>query len=456
MNQKIVDYLQENKEKYSKESLVANLKGARYDEVEIQEAVSFVYGDKNIPLPTLKSPKQSGVINQQSQQYDSVINKKVLIMVGIVILIGIMGVLSYIVINKSKNNKDAVCAGSDCELQDQQLNIKENSLDISKQGDVSSVASDNDQYTININGVNFVPDKSEQTPPGGMVYEYLPKQDSIDQRITINILKRPMSSVKTNEMYKKIAIGPGGLEILDEWKDEAKDEYGFYGSKYDNIESKTTYTISNVIDNGSFQISMRGVIVGEVKKNNINKIIGDFRKATARLSRDSTFQNDFSNQKIIDVDNKVSTSKQSVLFNFDDFDFIVDEEASNYLSTKSDEIMYIPTSQTVRPYEESGFLITTSIPVRYKQASEVCNDLKSSMEQLATGNTEIKDIKFHNDEVCGVYLYEKDNNNEKINLWFKVSFADNKMYKYIINSYGEGLSLEIVAGVTEEFKEFKY
>ena len=84
-----------------------------------------------------------------------------------------------------------------------------------------------------------------------------------------------------------------------------------------------------------------------------------------------------------------------------------------------------------------------------------CNDLKSSMEQSATGNTEIKDIEFHSDKVCGVYLYEKDNN-KKINLWFKASFADNKMYKYIINSYGEGLSLEIVAGVTEEFKEFKY
>jgi len=43
MNQKIVDYLQENKEKYSQESLVEQLKETGYDTTEINEGVNFVY-----------------------------------------------------------------------------------------------------------------------------------------------------------------------------------------------------------------------------------------------------------------------------------------------------------------------------------------------------------------------------------------------------------------------------
>ena len=44
MNQQIVDYLQKNKEAYSTESLVQQLKNAGNAERDIQEAVNIVYG----------------------------------------------------------------------------------------------------------------------------------------------------------------------------------------------------------------------------------------------------------------------------------------------------------------------------------------------------------------------------------------------------------------------------
>ena len=446
MNQKIVDYLQDNKEKYSQEVLVEQLKNTGYSKGDIQAGVKFVYSDRNIPLP-----KQSSTSSQQSGNQGLSADKKIMAIIGTIGLVGLIIVFGYLTMGNS--NKE-VCNGTDCQPQEKQSSDKKDSME--KETDKLQINDEpSTQKLISINGVDFIASQSEQTPPGGMIYNYVPKQENINQSISINILKRPKSSKETRDIYKGIAESMGDLKILDEWSNKKEDEYGFYGSKYNNSENETSYIISGVINSGSFQMSMRGVVVGKIEKDDVSKIISDFRETTVRLSQDNTFQNDFSNQKIIDVDNKVSTSKQSVLFNFDDFDFIVDEEAPNHLAMKSDEVMYMPTSQTVRPYEESGFLITTSIPVRYKQASEVCNDLKSSMEQSATGNTEIKDIEFHSDKVCGVYLYEKDNN-KKINLWFKASFADNKMYKYIINSYGEGLSLEIVAGVTEEFKEFKY
>ena len=64
MNQKIIDYLQENKEKYTKESLVAQLKDAGYSDIDITEAVNNVYDKKEIPLPADKS-KITAVSNEQ-------------------------------------------------------------------------------------------------------------------------------------------------------------------------------------------------------------------------------------------------------------------------------------------------------------------------------------------------------------------------------------------------------
>jgi hypothetical protein len=47
MNQKIVDYLQENKEKYSKDVLVEQLEKTGYNTADIDESVAFVYGSSS-------------------------------------------------------------------------------------------------------------------------------------------------------------------------------------------------------------------------------------------------------------------------------------------------------------------------------------------------------------------------------------------------------------------------
>lgn len=47
MNQQIIEYLQQNKDKYPKEDLIEQLKKAGYEEAEINKAVDFVYYKKN-------------------------------------------------------------------------------------------------------------------------------------------------------------------------------------------------------------------------------------------------------------------------------------------------------------------------------------------------------------------------------------------------------------------------
>ena len=58
MNQKIVDYLQQNKDNYSKESLLAQLKSAGYKDGEISEAINVVFAEREIPLPQNKISQQ--------------------------------------------------------------------------------------------------------------------------------------------------------------------------------------------------------------------------------------------------------------------------------------------------------------------------------------------------------------------------------------------------------------
>jgi uncharacterized RDD family membrane protein YckC len=48
MNQQIIDFLQENKEEYTKESLIEQLRNAGYDNAEITDAVKNIYGDDEV------------------------------------------------------------------------------------------------------------------------------------------------------------------------------------------------------------------------------------------------------------------------------------------------------------------------------------------------------------------------------------------------------------------------
>ncbi|MEA3323166.1 MAG: RDD family protein [Patescibacteria group bacterium] len=50
MNQQIIDYLQTNKNSYTKKSLIEQLRNAGYDTAEITEAVKSVYGDAEVSV----------------------------------------------------------------------------------------------------------------------------------------------------------------------------------------------------------------------------------------------------------------------------------------------------------------------------------------------------------------------------------------------------------------------
>ncbi|HOX10951.1 MAG TPA: hypothetical protein P5323_03910 [Candidatus Moranbacteria bacterium] len=58
MNQNVIAYLKENKDKYSQEALFDQLKKAGYSEQDIQDGVSFVYNDSVIVTASSKESKQ--------------------------------------------------------------------------------------------------------------------------------------------------------------------------------------------------------------------------------------------------------------------------------------------------------------------------------------------------------------------------------------------------------------
>ncbi|MEN8252390.1 MAG: RDD family protein, partial [Patescibacteria group bacterium] len=64
MNQKAVEYLQKNKEDYTKESLIEQLRNAGYSEEEIEEATTEVFGGGNEA-----SPKKEGDVKTNETKY---------------------------------------------------------------------------------------------------------------------------------------------------------------------------------------------------------------------------------------------------------------------------------------------------------------------------------------------------------------------------------------------------
>ncbi len=62
MNQQVIDYLQTNKDSYSKESLVEQLKNSGYDDSEILESINTVYHGEEAPIP------QANNVNIQAPQ----------------------------------------------------------------------------------------------------------------------------------------------------------------------------------------------------------------------------------------------------------------------------------------------------------------------------------------------------------------------------------------------------
>ena len=88
MNQQIVDYLKTNKDGYTKESLVEQLKSAGHNENDIQEAVGLVYGGVDVPM---SSPVNA--TEQQPEKQGMSTGKKVALIVGIIFAVGFVSVL---------------------------------------------------------------------------------------------------------------------------------------------------------------------------------------------------------------------------------------------------------------------------------------------------------------------------------------------------------------------------
>ena len=51
MNENVISYLRENKDKFPRETLIEELKKSGYSEVDINEGVEIVYENKDIPSP---------------------------------------------------------------------------------------------------------------------------------------------------------------------------------------------------------------------------------------------------------------------------------------------------------------------------------------------------------------------------------------------------------------------
>ncbi len=102
MNQQIVDYLQKNKEAYTTESLVQQLRNVGYAENDIQEAVGVVYGadlsPNVIPMPNAPSPQAYATASNTSP-------KKIILMLIIVVIFfatALVGI--FFMMNKKNSN----------------------------------------------------------------------------------------------------------------------------------------------------------------------------------------------------------------------------------------------------------------------------------------------------------------------------------------------------------------
>lgn len=85
MNQQVVEYLQQNKDNYTQNSLVEQLQNAGYEQSEIIEAANYVYND------VIVNQTQQAPIPQKEK---SSTLKIVLIVIGAIVVLGLVLVVS--------------------------------------------------------------------------------------------------------------------------------------------------------------------------------------------------------------------------------------------------------------------------------------------------------------------------------------------------------------------------
>jgi hypothetical protein len=156
-------------------------------------------------------------------------------------------------------------------------------------------------------------------PTGGVQYEY--KQENSDKGdIMINIPQRGLPAEATHNLYKGIATDYGS-EILDEWTDKKKSEYGFVAVAYSENDNITEYTVSDIVHDASVQVKLSGTVDGRTTKDSMQNVINDFRSFAMSLGDKEELRNeldqniqDTSSQNNVD-NNKIKQKKQIVVNN---------------------------------------------------------------------------------------------------------------------------------------------
>ena len=129
MNQRIVDYLQNNKEKYSKEILVEQLKSAGYSSSDIKSSVIVVYneGIKSCKLPP--APALSGKSNKSKAN-----NLKLILGIGIpVVLAIVIGLVVASTIDRDREINNSTNKTEVTIMDDDEVTDNKNDLYINRQ-----------------------------------------------------------------------------------------------------------------------------------------------------------------------------------------------------------------------------------------------------------------------------------------------------------------------------------
>lgn len=96
MHQQIIDYLKQNKDKYSKEVLIEQLKKVGYGELEINKAVDFVYSNGDLNDINRNDKSRFRGQNSSTQR----ISKKMIVVIGSIIVLIICVFIVGLVIKK--------------------------------------------------------------------------------------------------------------------------------------------------------------------------------------------------------------------------------------------------------------------------------------------------------------------------------------------------------------------
>ncbi len=437
MNQQIVDYLQKNKERYTQESLVEQLKKSGYNTSEINEGVNFVYNLSNDTNVADKSKFRAlgigcGVITV------------ILIVVATIVVFYMYGVSNNILKSDDTNHREMVDKPF---KKNTKINkgVVEHDLDTekTKKDNVVMSNSDGKDSDIVINNIHFSLKNTETLVTGGVKYTYSPVDKNVNQEFIIVIPKRVMyDSEGTRDFYENMSESADRNVDSDEWDDENNDEFGFYISSYNENMDKTEYELFDVTNGGKFQSILTVAIDGSKELGDMEKIVTIFRQVSM-TEADKFKMNNTTSQSTMD-------SVDDIAFHFDQEDFIFD--VTTGFEYTDEHKRYIPINEKRKPRKTKSMLVSKLKKAVYDSANAGCKHLKSGVNTSA----KVVDISFGSSEECG-FVLSGALNGKYLYEWTKVTKNGMQAYTYrITKDIDDKLPVEVVDKITEEFKEFKY